>query len=222
MNKFVIFLVSSRNRVLIHALKVRRVYGRKNKSLFLRHPGLGQLISWTRNGRCNDGLHPCSLCHRQVASNFRDGRFSRGWYYLELRTPITKWNYQITKASETPMEVFAKSIFMLPVKRGRPGVRLIDITKKRLSLKMMRFFSYPKKFIIKKQFLADFLKVNNEQIIKNSGEIINRAKKNHFLSSAIGVSIIESAEKRINESGQRSSRDRSPRLFLGLGAFPGW
>ena len=40
--------------------------------------------------------------------------------------PITKWNYQITKASEIP-EIFAKAFYV--AKSGRPGPVLIDITK---------------------------------------------------------------------------------------------
>ena len=40
--------------------------------------------------------------------------------------PVTKWNYQITKASEIP-EIFAKAFYI--AKSGRPGPVLIDITK---------------------------------------------------------------------------------------------
>ncbi len=41
-------------------------------------------------------------------------------------TSITKWNYQVTKASEIP-EVFAKAFYV--ANSGRPGPVLIDITK---------------------------------------------------------------------------------------------
>ena len=43
-----------------------------------------------------------------------------------ISTPITKWNHQITKASEIP-EVIAKAFYI--AKSGRPGPVLIDITK---------------------------------------------------------------------------------------------
>lgn len=43
-----------------------------------------------------------------------------------ISTPITKWNYQITKASEIP-EIFAQAFYI--AKSGRPGPVLIDITK---------------------------------------------------------------------------------------------
>ena len=43
-----------------------------------------------------------------------------------ISTPITKWNHQITKASEIP-EVIAKAFYI--AKSGRPGPVLVDITK---------------------------------------------------------------------------------------------
>ncbi len=43
-----------------------------------------------------------------------------------ISTPVTKWNYQITRADEIP-EVFAKAFYI--AKSGRPGPVLIDITK---------------------------------------------------------------------------------------------
>ncbi|PQJ22933.1 biosynthetic-type acetolactate synthase large subunit [Tenacibaculum sp. SG-28] len=43
-----------------------------------------------------------------------------------ISTPVTKWNYQVTKASEIP-EVLAKAFYI--ARSGRPGPVLIDITK---------------------------------------------------------------------------------------------
>ena len=45
---------------------------------------------------------------------------------ISIATPVTKWNYQITKASEIP-EVMAKAFYI--AQSGRPGPVLIDITK---------------------------------------------------------------------------------------------
>ncbi len=45
---------------------------------------------------------------------------------IGISTPVTKWNYQITRAEEIP-EVMAKAFFI--AKSGRPGPVLIDITK---------------------------------------------------------------------------------------------
>ena len=45
---------------------------------------------------------------------------------INITTPVTKWNYQITDANEIP-EVMAKAFYI--AKSGRPGPVLIDITK---------------------------------------------------------------------------------------------
>ena len=43
-----------------------------------------------------------------------------------ISTPVTKWNYQITRASEIP-EIMAKAFYI--ARSGRPGPVLVDITK---------------------------------------------------------------------------------------------
>ncbi|MCU0380264.1 MAG: biosynthetic-type acetolactate synthase large subunit [Chitinophagaceae bacterium] len=45
---------------------------------------------------------------------------------INITTPVTKWNYQVTDASEIP-GVLAKAFYI--AKSGRPGPVLIDITK---------------------------------------------------------------------------------------------
>src|SRR5210317_826931 len=45
---------------------------------------------------------------------------------IGISTPVTKWNYHITKASEIP-EIMAKAFYI--ANSGRPGPVLIDITK---------------------------------------------------------------------------------------------
>src|SRR3954452_3488101 len=45
---------------------------------------------------------------------------------INITTPITKWNYQVTDATEIP-EVLAKAFYI--AKSGRPGPVVIDITK---------------------------------------------------------------------------------------------
>src|SRR5919109_2672785 len=45
---------------------------------------------------------------------------------INITTPVTKWNYQVTDATEIP-EVLAKAFYI--AKSGRPGPVVIDITK---------------------------------------------------------------------------------------------
>ena len=57
--------------------------------------------------------------------------------------PVTKWNYQITKAEEIPT-VFAKAFYI--ANSGRPGPVVIDITKD-AQLEMMDFHYEKRNFI---------------------------------------------------------------------------
>ena len=45
---------------------------------------------------------------------------------INITTPVTKWNYQVTKAEEIP-EALAKAFYL--ARSGRPGPVLVDITK---------------------------------------------------------------------------------------------
>lgn len=45
---------------------------------------------------------------------------------IGISTPVTKWNYQVTRAEEIP-EILAKAFYI--AKSGRPGPVLVDITK---------------------------------------------------------------------------------------------
>src|SRR5690606_33591736 len=45
---------------------------------------------------------------------------------INITTPVTKWNYQVTDATEIP-SVLAKAFYI--AQTGRPGPVLIDITK---------------------------------------------------------------------------------------------
>src|ERR1700712_625567 len=59
---------------------------------------------------------------------------------INITTPITKWNYQVTDATELP-EVLAKAFYIAG--SGRPGPMLIDITKN-AQLQMFDFAGYKK------------------------------------------------------------------------------
>jgi len=62
----------------------------------------------------------------QVASHLLGSDAFQETDIIGISTPVTKWNYQITKASEIP-EIMAKAFYI--ARSGRPGPVLIDITK---------------------------------------------------------------------------------------------
>ena len=59
---------------------------------------------------------------------------------INITTPVTKWNYQVTDASEIP-HVLAKAFYIAG--SGRPGPVLIDITKN-AQLQLFDFKGYEK------------------------------------------------------------------------------
>lgn len=88
---------------------------------------------------------------------------------IGISTPVTKWNYQITKASEIP-EVFAKAFYI--AKSGRPGPVLIDITKDAQFGELD--FSYNK--CVKVRSYKAIPTLNIEKV-KEAAALINTAKK---------------------------------------------
>ena len=59
---------------------------------------------------------------------------------INITTPVTKWNYQVTDASEIP-EAIAKAFHIAST--GRPGPVLVDITKN-AQLQLFEYLGYKK------------------------------------------------------------------------------
>jgi acetolactate synthase-1/2/3 large subunit len=105
---------------------------------------------------------------------------------INITTPITKWNYQVTDASEIP-EAIAKAFFI--AKTGRPGPVLIDITKN-AQLQLFDYKGY-RPCIHVRSYRAKPI-VRNEYIEK-AAALINQAKK-PFVIFGQGV-VLGNAEK---------------------------
>ncbi|MEO1624866.1 MAG: biosynthetic-type acetolactate synthase large subunit [Bacteroidota bacterium] len=100
-------------------------------------------------------------------------------------TPLTKWNYQITKAEEIPY-VFAKAFYI--ANSGRPGPVVIDITKDAQFGELD--FSYEKKPMIRSYHPNP---KPNIQHLKEAAELINQAKK-PFILAGHGIQISHAQE----------------------------
>ncbi|MGK2863207.1 MAG: biosynthetic-type acetolactate synthase large subunit [Chitinophagaceae bacterium] len=105
---------------------------------------------------------------------------------INITTPVTKWNYQVTDATEIP-HVLAKAFYI--AKSGRPGPVLIDITKN-AQLQLFEYSGYQKcehirsyrpKPIVRKEYLQQAAKLINEAerpfVIFGQGIILGRAEK---------------------------------------------
>jgi len=105
---------------------------------------------------------------------------------INITTPVTKWNYQVTDATEIP-EVMAKAFYI--AKSGRPGPVLIDITKNaqiqkfdfKGYTKCNHIRSYRPKPIIRKEYIAEAAKLINSAekpfVIFGQGVILGKAEK---------------------------------------------
>jgi acetolactate synthase-1/2/3 large subunit len=89
---------------------------------------------------------------------------------INITIPVTKWNYQVTDASEIPF-ILAKAFFIAG--SGRPGPVLIDITKN-AQLQKFDFDQYKKCDFIRSYRAKPI--VRNEYI-QAAADIINSAKK---------------------------------------------
>ena len=105
---------------------------------------------------------------------------------INITTPVTKWNYQVTDASEIPA-VLAKAFYIAG--SGRPGPVLIDITKN-AQLQMFDYEGYTKcdhirsyrpKPIVRKEYVEAAAKMINAAekpfVIFGQGVILGKAEK---------------------------------------------
>ncbi|UEG49156.1 biosynthetic-type acetolactate synthase large subunit [Ferruginibacter lapsinanis] len=105
---------------------------------------------------------------------------------INITTPVTKWNYQVTDATEIP-GVLAKAFYIAAT--GRPGPVLIDITK---NAQLQKFDyegykkcdhirSYRPKPIVRKKYVEEAAKLINEAkrpfVIFGQGIILGKAEK---------------------------------------------
>ncbi len=87
-------------------------------------PGATNLITGIADAQIDST--PLVCITGQVASNLLGSDAFQETDIISISMPVTKWNYQVTKAEEIP-EVLAKAFFI--AKSGRPGPVLVDITK---------------------------------------------------------------------------------------------
>lgn len=99
--------------------------------------------------------------------------------------PVSKWNYQITKAEEIPA-IFAKAFYI--ANSGRPGPVVIDITKN-AQLEMMDFHYEKRSFIRSYRPLP----VLDEEKLREAAKLINNAQKPYVLAGH-GIQIAHAQE----------------------------
>ncbi|ADV50916.1 acetolactate synthase, large subunit, biosynthetic type [Cellulophaga algicola DSM 14237] len=101
-----------------------RVSGKVGVALATSGPGATNLVTGLADAQIDST--PLVCITGQVISQLLGSDAFQETDIVGISTPVTKWNYQITKASEIP-EILAKAFYI--AKSGRPGPVLIDITK---------------------------------------------------------------------------------------------
>ncbi len=129
---------------------------------------------------------------------------------INISMPVTKWNYQITDATEIP-EILAKAFFI--AQSGRPGPVLIDITKN-AQMQTLEYQGYKKCIHIRSYRPKPI--VRNEYIEK-AAKLINNAKK-PFIVFGQGV-ILGNAEKEFLQFIEKSGIPAAWTI-LGMSAIP--
>jgi len=101
-----------------------RVTGKVGVAMATSGPGATNLVTGIADAQIDSTPMVCIT--GQVGKHLLGSDAFQETDIVGISTPVTKWNYQITEASEIPM-VLAKAFYI--AKSGRPGPVLIDITK---------------------------------------------------------------------------------------------
>ncbi|WP_294276096.1 biosynthetic-type acetolactate synthase large subunit [uncultured Chryseobacterium sp.] len=129
---------------------------------------------------------------------------------INITTPITKWNYQVTDASEIP-EAIARAFHIAST--GRPGPVLIDITKN-AQLQLFDYMGYKKCSHIRSYRPEPEIR---KEYIEKAAALINKAQKPLILFGQ-GV-ILGKAEAEFRAFIEKAGIPSAATL-LGLSALP--
>ncbi len=169
-----------------------RTSGKVGVAIATSGPGATNLVTGIADAQIDSTPMVCIT--GQVASHLLGSDAFQETDIIGLSTPVTKWNYQITKASEIP-EIFAKAFYV--AKSGRPGPVLIDITK---DAQFNSFnFSYKKCLGVRSYKPVPELDLD---AVAQAAELINNAEK-PFVVWGQGV-ILGRAEQEFKDFVEKS------------------
>ncbi len=144
-----------------------RISGRVGVAMATSGPGATNLITGIADAQIDST--PLVCITGQVPSHLLGTDAFQETDIIGISTPVTKWNHQVTKASEIP-EVLAKAFYI--AKSGRPGPVLIDITKDAQFGELD--FKYEKCTGVRSYIPTP---TTNLESVKAAADLINEAKK---------------------------------------------
>ena len=144
-----------------------RISGKVGVAIATSGPGATNLITGIADAQIDST--PIVCITGQVPSHLLGSDAFQETDIVGISTPVTKWNHQITKASQIP-EIIARAFYI--ARSGRPGPVLIDITK---DAQFEEFdFEYKKCTGVRSYVPVPELE---ESAVVAAAEVINSAKK---------------------------------------------
>tara|TARA_B100001057_G_scaffold348669_1_gene350037 strand:- start:331 stop:2019 length:1689 start_codon:yes stop_codon:yes gene_type:complete len=184
-----------------------RISGKVGVAIATSGPGATNLVTGLADAQIDST--PMICITGQVSSKLLGSDAFQETDIIGISTPITKWNYQITKASEIP-EIFAKAFYI--AKSGRPGPVLIDITKDA----QFELFDFAYNKVNGIRSYTPIPEIDNYKI-KEAARLINQAKK-PLIVWGQGV-ILGNAEKELIELVEKAGIPAAWTI-LGASAIP--
>ncbi|WP_299002313.1 biosynthetic-type acetolactate synthase large subunit [uncultured Tenacibaculum sp.] len=184
-----------------------RATGKVGVAIATSGPGATNLITGIADAQIDSTPMVCIT--GQVGAHLLGSDAFQETDIVGISTPVTKWNYQITKASEIP-EVMAKAFYI--ARSGRPGPVLVDITK---NAQFEEFdFEYKKCTSVRSYQPVPSM---NIQSVEAAVELINNAER-PFVVWGQGV-ILGEAEEEFKAFIEKAGIPSASTL-LGLSALP--
>ncbi len=161
-----------------------RVSGKVGVAIATSGPGATNLVTGLADAQIDSTPMVCIT--GQVPRHLLGSDAFQETDIIGISTPVTKWNYQVTNASEIP-EIMAKAFYI--ARSGRPGPVLVDITK---NAQFDEFeFSYEPCKGVRSYVPVPKPNLNS---IETAAELINKAKK-PFIVFGQGVILGEAEEQ---------------------------
>lgn len=170
-------------------------------------PGATNLITGIADAQVDST--PLVCITGQVNSNLLGSSAFQEIDIIGISMPITKWNFQVTRAEEIP-EAIAKAFFI--ARTGRPGPVLIDITKD-AQMGMLDYSYEPCVGIRSYEPVPE----TDRDIVEEAAKLINTAKKPMILAGH-GI-LLSKAEKELIELAETAQIPVACTL-LGLSVMP--
>lgn len=193
----------------IHAAQgYARVSGKTGVAVTTSGPGAANLITGLADALIDST--PVVCITGQVAEHLLGTDAFQEMDVINTTLPVTKWNVQISKASDIPTQV-AKAFYI--ARSGRPGPVVIDITKN-AQFEMMEEFAYePCRHI---RTYAPKPLLDHTQLEK-AADLINQAERPYILCGQ-GV-LLSNASQELIALSEKANIPVAATL-LGLSAIP--